>query len=70
MWSHDKPGVIGGIGTTLGRFGVNIARMHLGRESVGGRAISVISVDQPLAREHLDALKALPNVIRAVQVTL
>jgi D-3-phosphoglycerate dehydrogenase len=70
MWSHDKPGVIGGIGTTLGRFGVNIARMHLGRESVGGRAISVISVDQPLAREHLEALKALPNVIRAVQVTL
>jgi D-3-phosphoglycerate dehydrogenase len=70
MWSNDKPGVIGGIGTTLGRHGINIARMHLGRESVGGRAISVISVDQPLGRDHLDALKALPHVIRAVQVTL
>ncbi len=70
MWNHDKPGVIGGIGNTLGAHGVNIARMHLGRESVGGRAISVISVDQALSREDLEALKALPHVIRVVQVTL
>jgi D-3-phosphoglycerate dehydrogenase len=69
-WNHDKPGVIGGIGTTLGAQGVNIARMHLGRAAVGSHAISVISVDQPLGREQLDALKSVPNVIRAVQVTL
>ncbi len=70
MYSRDVPGVIGAIGTTLGAHGINIARMHLGRESVGGRAISVISVDQPLGRDDLKALQALPNVIRAVQVTL
>ncbi len=69
-YSRDVPGVIGAIGTTLGAHGINIARMHLGRESVGGRAISVISVDQPLSRDHLRALQDLPNVIRAVQVTL
>ncbi|HWP34020.1 MAG TPA: phosphoglycerate dehydrogenase [Thermodesulfobacteriota bacterium] len=70
MHNHDKPGVIGAIGTTLGACGINIARMHLGREAVGGRAISIINVDQPLTREQLRALQALPNVIRAVQVTL
>ncbi len=70
MVNHDKPGVIGAIGTTLGAHGINIARMHLGRESVGGRAISIIQVDQPLSRDDLRALQALPNVIHAVQVTL
>jgi D-3-phosphoglycerate dehydrogenase len=69
-WNHDTPGVIGAIGTTLGAHGINIARMHLGREAVGGRAMAVISVDQPLSRHDLDALKALPHVIRAVQVSL
>jgi hypothetical protein len=32
--------------------------------------MAVISVDQPLSRHDLDALKALPHVIRAVQVSL
>src|SRR6185503_1368577 len=33
--SLDKPGVIGFIGTTLGNAGVNIARVHLGKQGAG-----------------------------------
>lgn len=41
----DQPGVIGEIGTILGRHGINIATFALGRE--GSRAISVVKIDEP-----------------------
>ncbi len=43
--NDDKPGVIGEIGTILGRHGVNIANFALGR--VGSNAIGVVTVDEP-----------------------
>src|SRR5207249_10648509 len=46
--NNDKPGVIGGIGTVLGRCNVNIAGMHLGREHEGGRALALLLVDNPV----------------------
>jgi D-3-phosphoglycerate dehydrogenase len=42
--NDDKPGVIGEIGTVLGRHGVNIANFALGR--VGANAIGVVTVDE------------------------
>jgi len=41
----DKPGVIGRVGTILGRHGVNIATFALGREK--DRAVAVAIVDEP-----------------------
>jgi len=38
--NHDKPGVIGNVGTTLGNHNVNIGRFHLGRR--GDRAHYVL----------------------------
>ena len=43
--NDDQPGVIGEIGTILGRHGVNIANFALGR--VGPNAIGVVIVDEP-----------------------
>jgi D-3-phosphoglycerate dehydrogenase len=40
----DQPGVIGDVGTILGRHGVNIANFALGRE--GDRAVGVVIVDE------------------------
>ena len=40
----DQPGVIGDVGTILGRHGVNIATFSLGRE--GDRAVGVVIVDE------------------------
>lgn len=70
MFNHDRPGVIGNIGSLLGSYGINIARMHFGRESVGGRAISVVNIDAPVTEEQLKEIRKLPNIISVKQVYL
>jgi D-3-phosphoglycerate dehydrogenase len=68
--NHDRPGVIGATCTTLGKRGINIARMHLGRESIGGRAIAFINIDAPVPPEVIGEISQLPNVISVTQVML
>src|SRR5690606_28966271 len=70
--NDDQPGVIGDIGTILGRHGVNIANFALGRD--GSRAIGVVIVDEPegkpvpeAALEDLRKAKAI-NEARIVRV--
>ncbi len=70
MYNNDKPGVIGNIGNLLGKNNINIARMHFGRESAGGTAISVVSLDAKPGPEVLDQLKALPNILSIKQISL
>lgn len=46
IFSHqDRPGMIGMIGNTFGKHGVNIAGMNLGRQTPGGEAIGVLNLD-------------------------
>jgi D-3-phosphoglycerate dehydrogenase len=66
----DVPGVIGRIGTLLGRNGVNIAGMQLGRQQRGGRAISAVNVDDPIPGPVLDEIRRLPNIVFAKLVRL
>ncbi len=68
--NNDKPGVIGSLGMLLGDNGVNIARMELGREARGGRAISVIGIDMPVKPDLLEKLRRLPHVLSAKQICL
>jgi len=63
MYNNDRPGVIGNIGSYLGKCNVNIARMHFGRESQGGMAISVVNIDSPLSESQLEDLKKMPNIL-------
>ena len=70
MYNNDKPGVIGNIGTLLSKNDINIARMHFGRESVGGRAISVVTIDMPASAQIIDEIRKLPNILSVKQVTL
>jgi D-3-phosphoglycerate dehydrogenase len=54
----DEPGVIGHIGTVMGRYDVNIAGMFNARETDGGEALTVYNVDQEVpdaAREELES---------------
>ena len=62
--NKDQPGVIGDLGRTLSDAGVNIASFHLGRAFVGGDAIALIQVDQPVTSALLDAVAMLPNVVQ------
>jgi D-3-phosphoglycerate dehydrogenase len=53
---NDVPGIIGTMGTVLGEKRINIARMGVGRESRGGKALMLVSVDQVINLDVLDAL--------------
>ena len=55
---EDRPGVVGKIGSLLGRHNVNIASMQVGRRSKRGRAIVVLTLDEDLTAEQLDELRA------------
>lgn len=70
IYNMDKPGVIGNLGSFFGRNNINIARMHFGRESAGGVAISVISIDTPITPVHLEEIKKMPNILSAKLLNL
>jgi D-3-phosphoglycerate dehydrogenase len=50
---EDRPGMVGRIGSILGRQNVNIASMHVGRRAKRGRAIVVLILDEDLTAEQL-----------------
>ena len=71
--NDDQPGVIGEVGTILGRHGVNIANFALGRNETG--AVGVVNVDEEAttagALEHsLGAIKKIAAVRDAWLVRL
>jgi D-3-phosphoglycerate dehydrogenase len=68
--NKDVPGVVGVLGNFLGERGINIAGLELGREKVGGMAIALYHVDNPIPKEVLTALRRLPNIVSAVLVKL
>jgi D-3-phosphoglycerate dehydrogenase len=63
----DRPGIIGNLGTLLGKHNINIASMTFGREKPGGRAITVLNVDSPISQEIIDKIKKTENIL-AVEV--
>ena len=71
--NDDQPGVIGEVGTILGRHGVNIANFALGRGETG--AIGVVNVDEDAgASRTLDAaveeLRRVPAIREAWLIRL
>lgn len=59
----DKPGLIGSLGTFMGKNGINIAAMTFGRDKPGGQAISVLNVDSQVSPEIQDKIKELENIL-------
>src|SRR5437879_12204821 len=70
LHNRDVPGVVGRVGTLLGERGINIAGIELGRERVGGMALSLIHVDAPVPADVLDALRTLPQTGSAPQLRI
>jgi D-3-phosphoglycerate dehydrogenase len=68
--NNDVPGVIGNIGTLLGKNHINIARMQWGRERPGGRAISIVSIETEPKDAIIAELKELDNVLSIERVSL
>ena len=70
LHNRDVPGVVGAVGTLLGKAKVNIARLELGREKIGGMAISLIHVDGSIPDPVLEELRKLPDIVSAQLVRL
>ena len=58
--NNDQPGVIGEVGTILGKHGINIANFALGRSGTG--AVGAVNVDEPGEQIGEDVLKAIRGV--------
>lgn len=67
---HDKPGMIGRIGTLLGDNDVNIATMQVGRKLIGGSAIMVLTLDKPVLEDVRNELSELPDMVNVKDVQL
>ena len=70
--NRDVPGVVGKVGTILGRGKVNIGNLALGRSAGqdGAQAIAVVQVDTPAPDAVLDDLRQLPEIqeVRAIEL--
>jgi D-3-phosphoglycerate dehydrogenase len=64
--NDDRPGFIGGLGTALGRAGVNIGTFNLGRRKGAGEAVALVAVDDPISPEVVGELSTLNGVREAI----
>jgi D-3-phosphoglycerate dehydrogenase len=66
----DRAGLVGTIGTIIGKADINISSMHLSRLQPRGKALMTLALDQPLSEEHLQEIRALPGIYSAKAVRL
>jgi D-3-phosphoglycerate dehydrogenase len=66
----DVPGIIGTMGTILGRNNVNIATMTFGREKPGGKTLSVLNVDSLVQEKVLNEIRGDKNILDATLIKL
>jgi D-3-phosphoglycerate dehydrogenase / 2-oxoglutarate reductase len=63
MRNVDRPGVVGWIGTILGKNGINIAGMSLSRDKQGGNALTVLNLDSAPSEALLVEIKADQDIL-------
>ncbi len=68
IWNEDRPGMIGTVGTVLGRHQVNIANMHVGRRNMGGSAVMILTLDAPAADAAVGEIQRADGISRAMPV--
>jgi D-3-phosphoglycerate dehydrogenase len=70
--NNDKPGVIGHVGTTLGKHGVNIATFALGRReaTVGAEAVSLVRLDGKVSEDILGPIREHAAITEAKLIHL
>ncbi len=68
--NDDVPGVIGHIGTVLGEHEINIAGMFNGRETIGGEAVTIYNLDDPVPDTLVEQLESDDRIIEVTRITL
>ena len=67
---HDRPGIVGAVGTILAESGINISSLELSRLSERGEAMMFVSVDDPLDASVLERIRAADGMVDARVVEL
>ena len=68
--NKDVPGVIGKIGSILGKANVNIAGFRLGREKKGGIALGILNLDDRVPQEVIEQLRSIPELLFVRQIIM
>ncbi|MDR5659305.1 phosphoglycerate dehydrogenase [Serpentinicella sp. ANB-PHB4] len=68
--NNDRPGVIGQVGTLLGVHKTNIATMQVSRNSKGGRALMLLSVDTDVTKEAQQVINNIDGVEKVAFVKI
>jgi D-3-phosphoglycerate dehydrogenase len=59
--NRDVPGVIGQVGTLLGKANINIGSYH--QAHANGEGLAAIELDQPLSAEMIEQLERMPDIV-------
>jgi D-3-phosphoglycerate dehydrogenase len=70
MTNKDRPGIVGYIGSLMGKHNVNIASMSLSRNEVGGNALTVLNLDGVPPQSLLDEVAKDKDISNVKVVTL
>ena len=70
MTNKDRPGIVGCIGTLMGKYKINIANMSLSRDNKGGHALTVLNLDSVPPAELLQEIQMDPDIsnVRVVKL--
>jgi D-3-phosphoglycerate dehydrogenase len=60
--NEDRPGMIGKVGTLLGRFDINIRSMQVGRRGRRERALMLIAVDEQPTEGQLEEIEGIDGI--------
>lgn len=67
---HDRPGIVGAVGTILAEASINISSLELSRLSERGEAMMFVSVDEAIDGQVLDRVRRATGIIEARVVDL
>ena len=67
---HDRPGIVGALGTVLAESGINISSLELSRLSERGEAMMFVSVDSTIPESVLERVGAADGMIETRVVEL
>jgi D-3-phosphoglycerate dehydrogenase / 2-oxoglutarate reductase len=67
---HDRPGIVGAVGTILAEHGINISSLELSRLSEHGEAMMFVSVDDPVGPDVLERIRGADGMVEAGTVEL
>lgn len=65
---RDMPGIVGKVGSLLGKNDINIAYMQLGRESYRGEALMALGIDEDLSDEILNQIREIESMENAALI--